>query len=398
MAVLSRYAYNVEIVYISSENNKQYPILGESIHDIVITHDFDNALMPTIAIIINLEANVYEKMKLDQGKGMIYLNIKKFKTNGTSSAKISYIADQFDYIMNDNPNYTKKFDKMVDGQGLAYKMCTIGLTKNKLINYNKKQFGGIMTNTNMSTLVQNGISHMPMVVEPIRFNAPIESMTVPAINTVVQYLAYLNDQKTFYGDQYLFFMDFNTCYLKSNSGKYLDAKDGQHKYVAFDIRDMTNYKALTSGIVIDDSQDSYIAYIEAKNTEIRPDRITPLEVGNVVTFDINGNTENVTIDTSSIVNVQSTDNSVVYAESDDPNYAQYIASTLQNNTVTIVVTKTEMDASIFTPNKEYLISHYQGYEQYTGRYYMAFKKELLHNQGVQFINATTIGLRMVVHY
>lgn len=391
-----RYAYDVEMKYISSKN-KEYPILPATIQDIVVTHDFDNALMPTIAVVINLEAEIFDRMKEDQGKGMVYLNIKKFKTNGTSSAKVSYFADQFNYLMNDNPNDTKQFDKHVKGMGIAYKVCTLGLTKNNLISMNKRQFNGIMTATNMATLVQNGVNEMPIVLEPLRFNTEINTITIPPINTVVQYLAYLNDQHTFYGDQYLFFMDFDTCYLKSNSGKFIDAKDGDYPYIAIDIRKMHDYKALTSGIVVDDSQMSYIAYIDSANAEIKPDRITPLQASSVVSIDSDGKSQNVKIDTSAIVNT-APNPSVVYVNSDDKNKAQYVASSLQSGTVMIVVTKTEMDAAIFTPNKEYMISNYEGYNQYTGRYYLAFKKELFHNQGTQFINATTLGLRMVVHY
>lgn len=398
MAIRSRYQYAVEISYISSKTNKENRIVSQSIEYITTCYDYENAIMPYLCIKIKLDASIYAKMRDDQDKGKIYLNIKKYNVNGTSSIYVSYINDQFDYIMSDNPNTTTELDKMVEGKGQAYKLCIIGLYKKQLIANNQRQFNGIYKNTTMSSLVINATSHMNMLIEPLKYNTEIDSINIQATSSVMQYLAYLNNKYNFYGDQYMFFMDFNMTYLKSNSGKYIDAKDNQYPYVAIDIRDMTDYKSNTVGIVTDDSQKAYIIYVDASDASIYPDRITPQTSANIATIKSGGEMDIQMIDTSMIVNTEPNLNSVVYVKSDDPNNSEYIANTLKNSAVTVVINKTEMDATILTPNKEYLISNYSGNGQYTGRYYMSFKKELFQNTGASFTYGASIGLRMVVHY
>ncbi len=398
MAIRSRYQYSAEMSYISSDSNKEYIILGASIEYIMASYDYEKAMMPVLCMKVKLDAAIYSKMVTDQDKGKVYLNLKKINVNGTSSVYKSYINDQFDYVMTDNPNTTSQMDGLVTGQGQSYHQCIIGLIKKQLIQNNQKQFNGIFKNTTMSSLVLDATSHMKILIEPFKYNTPIETLNVPATPSVMKYLAYLNSRYNFYGDQYMFFMDFDMAYLKSNSGKYIDSKDGQHPYIAIDIRDMTDYKSNTTGIVIDDKQKAYIIYIDSSEAKIYPDRVTPQVAGNIANIDKEIQSSTVKINTSDIVNTQSDSNSVMYVDSSDPNYAEYVANTLQNNAVTIVFNKTEMDCSIFTPNKEYLVSNYVNNSQYTGRYYLSFKKELFQNNGLNFTCASNIGLKMVVHY
>ena len=137
---------------------------------------------------------------------------------------------------------------------------------------------------------------------------------------------------------------------------------------------LTDVDVNLAGMVTDDDQETYIIYVDASDAEIHPDRVTPETASKIITTSADGKQETVQIDTSAVVNTEPQLNAVTYVKSDDPNSAQYIANVLQNNAVTIVVNKTEIDVSVFTPNKEYLLSNYQDNNQYTGRYYLAWKK------------------------
>lgn len=397
MPVQFRYSYRLEIRYIAS-NHKEHIIPSPSVTFVYVMHDYDNDIRPYIMVKIKLDASIYNMMITDQGKGKVSLNIMKYNKDGTSSVYTSYIHDQFDFIMTENPNTTPMFDNAVDGQGIAYKTCVIGLFKTELLHYNQKQFDGVYKNTTTSSLVQNATSHMKMIIEPFRYNPTIDSIVVPPINSVTEFIAYVNQKYNFYGDQYIYFNDFDRSYLKSNSGKYINANDGQNPYVAFDIRDMTNYKANTAGFIVDNSQNAYIVYTDPTYVQISTDRITPYAASNIVTINSNGQQNIAKVDTSSIINTSPDKDSTIYIPSDDPHGAEYIANSLKNNTVTMIISKTEMDTSIFTPNKEYLISNYEGNNKYTGRYYISFKQEYFYNTEVDFMCLSNIGLRMVVHY
>lgn len=398
MAVISTYSYNVEISYVQSETHEEYEIQEQSIDYLVITNDYTNALTPTICMKIKLDSKLYEIMQPDQDKGKIILNIVSRKPSATSSIYKSYIRDQFDYMMTDSPNTTQDIEQQAPA-GQAYHTCIIGLIRKDILANNQRQFNGIFNNTTMMSLIDEGTKHMPKIlIEPLKNNTQIESITVPVVDSVMKYLAYLNSKYNFYNDQYTYYMGLERTYLISNSGKYIDPKDNQHPYVAIDIRKLSDVNLNLAGLVSDDEQDAYIIYIDAQDASFHADRVTPETAANIATVSNDGKQETVNIDTSAIVNTQPQLNAVTYIKSDDPNSAQYVANTLQNNALTIVVNKTEIDTSILTPNKEYLISNYEGNNQYTGRYMLAWKRELFLHTGSMFTCAVNLGLRMVVHY
>lgn len=399
MAVQGIYVYRVEMSYISSTNNKEYIILPQSIQYINILHNYDNDLVPWILLMVRLDAEIYNMMIYDQGKGRVNLNISKINKNATSSVYIDYINEQFMFIMPENPNPVEMFDDSVKGKGQAFRTTPIGLIKKELIEKNQRQFNGIYKNTTISSLVLDATSQMNMLIEPFKFNTSIESLSVPAISSVAQYISYLNMKYNFYGDQYMYFVDFDKTYLKSVSGRYIDAKDGQHPFVAIDIRDMTNKQVNAGGMYIDDNQKAYIAFVDPTFVSLSTDRTSPEIASNISVINPSGEEITISIDSSNIIGQDpNTDSKKYIFSKTDDNAATYMANSLQSNAVSLVIQKNEMDASVLTPNKEYLISNYQDHQQYTGRYYLCYKQEVFYNTGIEFIYTANIGLRMVVHY
>ena len=60
------------------------------------------------------------------------------------------------------------------------------------------------------------------------------------------------------------------------------------------------------------------------------------------------------------------------------------------------MSKTEIDSSLFTPNKEYQIKHYSSTREYDGKYILSFKKEIIVQQGEAYIGNIIFGLRRIV--
>lgn len=397
MAVISTYTYNIEISYVQSDPEEEYEIQAQSIDYLVITNDYMNALTPTICFKIKLDSALYDRMQKDQDKGKVILNIQSKRPSATSSIYKSYICDQFDYIMTDSPNTTSDLEQQAPA-GTTFHTCIIGLIKKENLSKNQKQFNGIYNNTTMAALVDDATKDMKILMEPLKNNTAINGFTVPPIDSVMKFLAYLNSKYNFYNDQYMFYIGLERTYMISNSGKYLDPKDNQYPYVAIDIRKLTDSNLNLAGLVVDDEQDAYIIYIDEQDASFHLDRVTPETAANIASVAKDGKNEQVTIDTSALVNTQPQLNAVTYLQSDDPNSAQYVANVLENNAVTIVVNKTEIDTSILTPNKEYLISNYEGNNQYTGRYNLAWKRELFLHTGANFTCAVNMGLKLVLHY
>ena len=396
MAYQASYDYDCELEF--HNNGVSYDILKECVKYMIIDYDYSKRIMPVIYMKITLPANIYNKMVPAQGTGKLFLRLYRTKQNVTSASPKNCIYEEFDYYMTDDPNSFKKLDEVGATSGASYKDCIIGLLKTELTNQNQKSFEGIYKNANTTSLIQSATSHMKMIMQPFVNNIDFESFSCPSIGSVGQFIAYVNTQYSFYNGSYIYFMDFDKTYLRSNDGNYIDAKDGDYPYIAFDIRDMTEYQAQTTGIVDDPDQKAYIIYINGANATISMDRATSQTNGLAMAIDATGNATTQQIDTSAITNIQSTVDGTAIVRSDDPNAASVFASTVEENAGNLVVSKADMDSRIFTPNKMYLLSNYEDNPKYCGVYYMSSKKELYLRSGAQMKCMMYISLRKVADF
>ena len=173
-------------------------------------------------------------------------------------------------------------------------------------------------------------------------------------------------------------------------------KDNDKRYIAFDVEDLTQYQSLSTGIVEDDSQDAYIIYINANDAQVSTDRVTNELTSIVTSVDTaqGGEATDVSIiDTSAITNITSNTNASNIITSTDPNAAANAATIIAENSNTLVVTKTDMDTRIFTPNKQYMLSYYNDNPGYCGLYYLVNKTEVYLMSGTNLKSQMTIMLK-----
>ena len=393
-AFITTFVYECELAF-NSIDGTSTEIMKEAIKYIIVEHDYRKAIMPVMYMKVNLIPSVYNKMVPEQGKSKLYLKLFRTKRKGsTSSAPKKVIYDEFDYFMTDDPSGYKKLDTIGEEKGVAYKECFIGIMKLDLQKQNQRSFEGIFKNTNMASLVQNATSHMKMIIQPFVNNRTFKSFICPPINSVGQFIAYLNKRQSFYNGSYTYFMDFDKTYLRSNDGSYIDAKDGDYKYVAFDIRDLTAQQALTTGMVEDPDQDAYIVYVAARDAQITVDRITSSLVGTVQAVDAqDGSTlQTSSVNTKYITNIGTAGSTLTHV-SVDPNAAKNMTTRISESSNTMIITKVDMDSRVFTPNKQYLLCNYEDNPKYCGVYYMTNKREIYLRNGNQMSCQMTITFK-----
>lgn len=393
-AFITTFVYECELAF-NSIDGTSTEIMKEAIKYIIVEHDYRKAIMPVMYMKVNLIPSVYNKMVPEQGKSKLYLKLFRTKRKGsTSSAPKKVIYDEFDYFMTDDPSGYKKLDTIGEEKGVAYKECFIGIMKLDLQKQNQRSFEGIFKNTNMASLVQNATSHMKMVIQPFVNNKTFKSFICPPLNSVGQFIAYLNKRQSFYNGSYTYFMDFDKTYLRSNDGSYIDAKDGDYKYVAFDIRDLTAQQALTTGMVEDPDQDAYIVYVAARDAQITVDRITSSLVGTVQAVDAqDGSTlQTSRVNTKYITNIGTAGSTLTHV-SVDPNAAKNMTTRISESSNTMIITKVDMDSRVFTPNKQYLLCNYEDNPKYCGVYYMTNKREIYLRNGSQMSCQMTITFK-----
>lgn len=391
---ITTFTYDCELAYNSSKGTSS-DISKDFVKYIIIEHDYNKRIMPIMYIKVNLLPSVYNQMVPDQGKGKIYLKLyRSRKLGATSSAPKPVIYDEFDYYMTDDPNTYKKLDTINEDKGTAYKTCIIGLIKIDLQRKNQRTFEGVFKNTNTMSLVQSATSNMKMIIQPFDNNKSFSTFMCPTIPTIAQFISYINSKASFYKGSYMYYMDLDKTYLRSNDGSYIDAKDGDLKYIAFDIRDLTHYQALTSGMVEDKDQDAYIIYVSGSDAQIIIDRVTSNLVGQIEGIDAGDGTKLQTarVDTSYITNI-STAGSIISKSTIDTNFASNLSTRAAESSDTMIITKIDMDSKVFTPNKQYLLCNYEDNPKYCGVYFMTGKKEIYLRNGAQMSCQMTITFK-----
>ena len=394
---VSTFLYDCEL-HFNDKDGKSTEIIKEAIKYILISHDYKTKIMPVIYLKVNLTPSLYNKMVPQQGVGKIILTLSRIRDSGSTSSIAKHVVNgEFDYYMTDDPNAYKALDEVAEANGnIAYKTCTIGLIKSDIISKNQRSFEGVYKNTNTLSLIQSATSNMNIIIQPFTNNTDIETFTCPAVTSVGQFINYVNSKYSFYSGNYIYYIDFDKTYLRSNDGSYIDMKDNDKRYIAFDVEDLTQYQSLSTGIVEDDSQDAYIIYINANDAQVSTDRVTNELTSIVTSVDTaqGGEATDVSIiDTSAITNITSNTNASNIITSTDPNAAANAATIIAENSNTLVVTKTDMDTRIFTPNKQYMLSYYNDNPGYCGLYYLVSKTEVYLMSGTDLKSQMTIMLK-----
>lgn len=395
MAQISRYKYTVTLNFIDT-NNTEINILNPCIAAIAINYDYEKFNMPIIFIILNIESSLYTKIISGIGKANFMLNISKYDVEATNPVVLDYVKSMFSYYMDSNPNLTKDLDTYVDNSGQAYKRCTIGLLKKELINNNKVVFNQIFRNTNMIGIVHKCTAHMKMVIEPFSYNSNIGQLIIPPLNSVSSLIKYLNNYNNFYNGNYRYFMDFNQTYLLSTSGNPIDAMDGQYLNVSIDIKNTMEDLAQSLGLIKDDAQRIYIIYFDILNTKIQVNNISKENATRIVGVSTSGEVLENTIKMFNTAEGISDRTVFKRIPNNNSNIMKTYTNNAELNNVILSVTKSEIDNSILTPNKEYIINNFEGYNEYNGRYLLAYKKEILLQKDEEFMSNTTLGLRKIM--
>lgn len=382
-AFISTFTYDCELAF-NSQDGTSEDIFKQCVRYIIVNHDYMKNMMPLIYVNVNLKPSLYNKMVPEQGKSKVYLKLYCTRNKGsTSSTAKKVIYGEFDYYMADDPNSYKELDTINEDQGTSYKVCQLALFSLDLQKKNQKSFGGVMKGKTPQDLVKEALKDMNnLVMQPFDNNSSLGTFVCPNLSSIAKFIGYLNNKASFYKGNYMFYMDFEKTYLRSYDGSYIDAGDGDHKNIAIDVRDLTQYKGLASGIVEDPDQDAYIIYVNGSDCTISVDRTSSSIVGNISSVNVEQGTklQADVVNTSNITNISDTGSSIITV-SEDKNAASNIKTKIAENANTLIFSKIDMDSRIFTPNKQYTLSNYEDNPKYTGVYYLTKKYEIYLRSG-----------------
>lgn len=383
---MARSAYKCDINLSYILDNEETKIDQNFVKYIVIDNMYESKSMPVIYISIAVTNELYSLMVENEKSGKVYLRINRRNVYSNSSLSIKYIEGQFSYMCStSNPNYSQSLDD--SSMDSAYKIITIALISMDIINKLSNSFNGIYGEIDSATLLAKAVEDLDCVVKPIIYNPKYETLVIPAMNNKISLIKFLFDECPFYDTNYMFFTDFNRSYILDLTGEYCEARDGQLESVYFDIQELTTAESYYEGMQERDGV--YYINVNPADTNVSENKGEDKDANQLVTISSGGNIEFVDIDVG-----QSEESEVRQRFKRGTNATLY-KNIQESNTVIIELVKENIDSTVITPNKEYVVKNYADYADYNGKYTLLYKKDIITNVHGEFGISVTLGLRKV---
>lgn len=387
------FRYNVSALYINGDEVTE--IMPESISSLAAVYDYDNKNMPILYMEFNVKADLYDAMVINIETARIILTIKRYDKKAASGLERIFIRKEFSYLMETDPDYHKPLEKLENSREpieTSYKRGIIALMDTESLDNNSVQYNDIFKNSNMISIVHRYTKHMCMIIEPFTYNEIIPCLIIPPITSIRALLKFLNECYPFYDKGYRYFRDFDRTYLLSNEGNPVDDNTDMYDTMIIEIMDTTAVETKSSGIYTDPNQKAYVMQVDALDTNVSIDIVRNKEFNAIVGVDTFGDSETVDLFT----NVDDQKEKVLLSRVYNLRYLENVKAQIDSGTVVLQLKRTEIDSSIITPNKEYIIKNYREYSEYNGRYILSSKRDVYLQQNNEFISNTILTFRKML--
>lgn len=396
-----QYKYRIELRYVNS-SNVEVSIDSLQLQYILIDKDFDNMNMPVITLFGSVEKNILDDMIRNINNSIVTLGIYKYdSTNQRDNISDKCFNDRFIYIMNEDLSKTDKLDNPggVDSKtgNSNYKEVTIFLIQQDAINHNRQTINGVYHNASMNSLILQASNYLgKMLLEPIKYDTKYDQIIIPPIDSISSYIRFLNDNiGVFYDTPYRFFIDFDATYIVSSSGNPIRARNQYIYTIAIDIKEIDPLTVDEEpGAYADLKSGKYTIGINTASVEYSKNQVTNKMVNMATVINAKGDVFMQDIDENK-AKITNTINQIMYVSNNDKNVINPIRHNIGLGNVSISIVKNDLDAALFTINKEYIINDPM-HDEYNGRYILTRSRQLFTKQNEDFIMSTILTFRKVI--
>ena len=392
-----QYNYKISLKYIN-DSNVEVEIDSDQIQYILIDKDFESLNMPVITLYGSIEKNILDDMIRHSNDSLITLGIYKYdNTNQNDNITEKYFNDRFIYILNEDLSRTDKIDNPdgIDSKtgNRQYKEVTIFLIQQNAINNNRKTINGVYHNASMNSLILQSTNYLGnMLLEPIRYDTKFDQVIIPPIDSISNYIRFLNDNiGSFYDTPYRFFIDFDTTYLVSSSGNATRARNQYIYTIVIDIREIDTNISEEPGAYVDLKSGKYTIGIDSSKVEYNKNPVSNKMVNKVTVINSKGDMFQQDIGDNK-TKITNTINQIMNVSNNDQNTINSISYSVESANINITIVKNDLDASLFTINKEYIIND-PVHESYSGRFILLNVKQLFIKQNGNFIMSTVLKFK-----
>lgn len=397
----SSYKYSVTATLIHDNDIIELP--DRSITYLNINSDYDNNHMPTIYMGFEVHSDLYDFMAENYETTKIILSIKKYDSNTLNSLKNNYIQKEFSYIIVVDKDYHRSsIDKPlteldttrnISNEVYSYVPGTIALIDMDSYNDNKVLYNDIIKNSNMISIINKYTKHMPIVIEPFKDNKKIDTLIIPPITSINDLLKFLNEFSCFYDRGYRYFRDFDKTYILSNEGNPVNDGIDNYNTVLLNILDSDNPLTRSVGVNIDKAKNMYYIDLDINDTHTDEYIAKNKEYNSIIGISSTGDIRRLKLHGD----IEDKDKYLMQRISNNNmKYIDNIKHEIDSSSVTLRIVRPEIDSSIITPNKEYLVQNNMEYQEYNGRYLLSTKKDSFILQGEDYVSFTILTFRKVM--
>lgn len=390
--IVSSFRYSIDAILILKDENINIP--SESIVSITIDSNFDVYNRPIIYLFYNMQSRIHDKMVAECETATFNLRIRK---KGTSNGAIgkNYIHDRFSYIIKIDPDYYRglKEKQRIEVDEDEYVTGTIALFKKSNINEIKKMHCDIIKDSTMASIIHKYTRHKKMVIAPLQSTKKIDTIIIPPMESVTELIAFLNEFDALYDRKYRYFEDFDITYLLDGAGTPVHGTD-EYDTVIINVVELDKELSKHPGVFIDEQSRSYMIYVDAPATTMNTDTADNVEYNSIIGISSSGEITKVSLNNDTDGKGDRPLIQRVY--NDNTRMIENLKHEMDSTSIVLQINKTELDGSLFTPNKEYMVRNYSTYKMYDGRFMISFKKEVMVKDGINYIPSMIIGLRKIL--
>ena len=161
--------------------------------------------------------------------------------------------------------------------------------------------------------------------------------------------------------------------------------------IVIDIREIDSNISEEPGAYVDLKSGKYTIGIDASKVEYVKNNVTNKIVNKVTVINSKGDVFEQDIEDNK-AKVTSTINQIMNVSNNDQNVINNISYSVESANVTITIVKNDLDASLFTLNKEYIIND-PVHDSYAGHYILLQVKQLFIKQNENFIMSTVLKFK-----
>lgn len=377
-------------------------VLGQEVNDIdtmniksiAIDNDYKNANMPMIFVTVAINKKVIDKMVQNQDSGIIILDLQRAIINSDMPDLFTdYINDKFIYFISEDINKTDEIDYEDSNKDRddLFKVVVLGLLSLDHVNKNKRDINGVVKG-NLASVLYYLIGHYPVLIEPPKDNIDMQNKFIPPMNSVSKTLKYLNSLNVFYQTQYRFFIDFDCAYLISSSGKPVKKKGEDISTVFLVLRNTFDQASKLQGMIIDEKQSLYQIECDGIDCELADNHISEKSYSTISAVDTTGFRTHGALSNRTKDTVVESKNKSIRLANNNTGLLDNMISSSDSSAIQLLVQKTDIDSSVLTINKEYIIKADGVYktEAYNGRYILTRKRELYIREDNNFVMNTML--------